>query len=232
MTPDVRLYHPACALVVFTTQGTISPYIEYYDMDETGCPVNPHPLSVREAQNLAKALDTSTASAKAFLKPEGIIPSPVLHINPSENGSMVWYTKPQTRTLHFAENLNLWSGAIALPALVWKADKKQLSLYALKGRAKPKKTTTLYHAPFFNLYRNGTVCMGSVNVHIREEASLEAFIKAWQGYFFDSYFSHLIDGNNPVKGNLLSLYKDLMEKSAPFPTDCLVKSSLTLKDLL
>jgi PRTRC genetic system protein B len=231
MTPDTTLYHPSAALVVFTLQGA-SPYLEYYDIDGAGCPVNPHPLSVREAQSLAKALDTSGQSRKAFLRPEGIIPPCVLHINPSENGSVVWYTKPQRQMIHFTENLNLESYEVALPALVWRADRKHLQLFALQGKAKPKAATPLFHAPFFNLYCNGNVCMGNVNVAIQQAASLEGFIKAWQSYFFGSYFSHLIDGNNPVKGNLISLYKELMDSGSTFPCDALLKTKLTLKDLL
>lgn len=232
MTPDTTLYHPAAALVVFTAQGGASPYIEYYDIDGAGCPVNPHPLSVREAQSLAKALDTRGQSRKAFLRPEGILPPCVLHINPSADGSVLWYTKPQRQLLHFTENLTLESSEVALPALVWKADRKYLRIFALQGKSKPRATTPLFHAPFFNLYRNGNVCMGNVNIAIQQAASLEGFIRAWQGYFFGSYFSHLIDGNNPVKGNLISQYKELMESGNPFPIDALLKTSLTLKALL
>ena len=138
MTPDIlQLYEPKAALVVFTANGITKPYIEYYDMDSSGCPVNPHPLSVREAQSLAKALDTREQAGKAFLRPEGILPAGVLHIDPSANGSVVWYTKPQIQRLYFVESLNMQNGDVHLPALVWKADKKQLQVFALKGKAKP-----------------------------------------------------------------------------------------------
>ncbi|WP_242501822.1 PRTRC system protein B [Flavobacterium beibuense] len=228
----MMLYHPACALVVFTAKGSASPYIEYYDMDEAGSPVNPHPLSVREAQSLAKALDTTGQAAKAFLKPEGFLPTGVLHIDPSGNGSVLWHTKPQIQRLHFTESLGLESCEVNLPALVWKADRKQLQLFALVTKAKPKANTPLYHAPFFNFYSNGNVCMGNVDIRIGSAASLEEFVKAWESYFFGSYFSHHIDSHNPVKGNLTSLYRDLMDKGHPFPADALVKTRLTVKDLL
>ena len=232
MTPETTLYRPAAALVVFTAKGASSPYIEYYDMDEAGFPVNPHPLSVREAQSLAKALDTTQKAGSTFLTPEGILPSNVLHIDPTDNGSLLWYTKGQKQTLHFTENLNLPSAEITLPSLVWKADRKHLRLYALKGKSKPAALTPLYHAPFFNLYSNGNVCMGDVSVRIRQAASLEEFIGAWHGYFYGSYFSHLIDSHNPVAGNLSSLYRELLGKDEPFPVAALVKTKITLKDLL
>jgi len=232
MTPDVNLYLPKAALVVFTAGGAASPYIEYYDMDESGCPVNPHPLTVCEAQSLAKALDTREQAGKAFLRPEGILPSNVLHIDASDNGSVVWYTPPQPQLLYFANSLGIESGTVQLPALVWKATKKELQIFALATKAKPKAATTLYHAPFFNLYRKGFVCMGTVDVRIAAAATLEEFIAAWQGYFFGSYFSHHIDNHNPVAQNLISLYTELMQSGKPFPADTLTKTSLTLKDLL
>ncbi|MCO6148918.1 prokaryotic E2 ligase family D protein [Flavobacterium sp. NRK1] len=233
MTSNVQLYQPKAALVVFTASGFTAPYIEYYDMDETGSPVNPHPLTVREAQSLAKALDTREQAGKAFLRPEGILPTSVLHLDPSDNGSVIWYTKPQRQKLYFAESLGLENGRIALPALVWKATKKELQIFALKSKTKPKAETPLFHAPFFNLYQKGNVCMGTVNVAIKSAATLEEFITAWQGYFFGSYFSHHINEHNPVGVNLFNLYKELMaDPEKPFPTDTLRTTPITLKNLL
>jgi PRTRC genetic system protein B len=145
---------------------------------------------------------------------------------------VVWYTKPQRFFLHFTENLSLPSGEVALPALIWKADRKKLHLYAVARRTKPNGNTPLCYAPVLNAYRDGSICMGNVDVRIKTAASLEEFTAAWQHYFFGSYFSHLIDSNNPVNGNLLSLYRELMQSGSPFPTDALVPTRLTLKDLL
>lgn len=233
--PDTAptLYYPAAAIVVFKTEDNESGlYLEYYDMDEHGIPVNPRPLTVKQAQGLSKALDTKKAAAKAFLKPKGLLPSTVLHINPAENGSVVWYTKPQTRKLYFTESLGLASQELPLPALVWVADKSRLSVFALKGKGKPRLNMPLYNAPFFNLYHNGNVCMGSVDVRISQSAALEEFITAWEGYFFGSYFSHLIGGHNPIKGNLISLYQRLADTGSPFPVEELVPATKQLKHLL
>jgi PRTRC genetic system protein B len=227
------LFHPAAAIVVFRAEGNDNDlYLEHYDMDENGCPLNPRPLSVKEAQGLAKALDTRKAAAKAFLKPKGLLPSSVLHLNPAENGSVVWYTKPQTRKLYFSESLGLASCELPLPALVWAADKSRLAVFALIGKSKPRLTTPLYNAPFFNLYHNGNVCMGSVDVRISQSASLEEFTAAWEGYFFGSYFSHFIGGHTPVKGNLISLYQSLAITGSTFPVAELVPNAKQLKHVL
>lgn len=227
------LYHPAAALVLFKPEGNERGlYFEHYDMDDNGCPVNPRPLTLREARGLAKALDAKKDAAKAFLRPQGILPACVLHLNPCEKGSVVWYTKPQGKTLHFAESLGLPSGQLQLPALIWAADRSRLFLYAIKGKGKPSLRAPLCYAPFMNLYENGNVCMGSVRVEIAKTATLEEFIAAWQGCFFGSYFSHFIGGNSPISGNLVSLYRNLMETGDPFPVDELILNGKILKDLL
>lgn len=234
-SPDTAptLYHAAAAIVVFKPEDRDNDlYLEYYDMDESGCPVNPRPLSVKEAQGLAKALDTRKEAAKTFLKPERLLPPNVLHVNPAESGSVIWYTKPQRRKLFFTDSLGIAPQELPLPALVWAADKSRLFIYALACNRKPHLNSPLFNAPFFNLYRNGNVCMGSVDVCISQSASLEEFVGAWESYFFGSYFSHLIDGHTPVKGNLISLYQSLAKTGSPFPVEELVPNYKQLKHLL
>ena len=74
--------------------------------------------------------------------------------------------------------------------------------------------------------------MGSVNINIKNSASVEDFIKAWEDYFFNSYFSHLLGNNSPIKGNCVTLWKDLIQTGKPFPKEVLKKNNKTLKNLL
>ena len=86
------LYHPKSALVFYEKKGTETDmYVEHFDMDSNGTPINAHPLTVKEANVLAKALKTDEEKSRAFLKPKGILPTNILHINPSEKryGAMV-----------------------------------------------------------------------------------------------------------------------------------------------
>ena len=228
------LYHPKSALVFYQTNDKQQDtYVEHFDMDSRGSPINAHPLTVREANVLAKALQTENEVNKVFLKPKGILPTNVLHINPSsDNGSVLWYTKAQQRQLYFVGDLEIPNGVANVPPMLWYATKGELSVYALKTDRRPTEDTPLHYAPFFNIYEDGRVCMGTVDIDIKNSASLEEFIKAWEHYFFNSYFSHLLDGYNPIKGNCVSLWKELVETDKPFPTDALKKNNRTLKNLL
>ncbi|SHM05890.1 PRTRC system protein B [Flavobacterium saccharophilum] len=228
------LYHPKSALVFYESKGTDKEmYVEHFDMDKNGTPINAHPLTEREAEALAKALHSEKQKENAFLKSGGILPTNILHINPSrDKGAVLWYTKSQKRPLYFIEGLGIPSGQAFVPPMIWQATKNSLRVFALMGNSRPTEKTPLYYAPFFNIYEDGRVCMGSVHINIKNSACVEEFTKAWEDYFFNSYFSHLMGENSPVKGNCVSLWKDLVGTGRSFPTALLKANNKTLKNLL
>lgn len=225
-----EVYLPKKALIVFQSNSDSSQYVEAYDMDAKGRPINAHPLSVSEATELAKALDSTKELAKAFLKPKGLLPKNVLHLNPSETGSALWYTPPQERQMFFVKRLGISNGIAKLPALLWKAGKRDLRIFALKS--KPEINTPLFHAPFFNLHDDGLVCMGTVSIEINNQTSLEDFIQSWEHYFFNSNFSHMISDHSPVKDNIVQLWQEQINTQREFPKETLIKSQITIKDLV
>ena len=228
------LYHPKSALVFYETKGANTDvYVEHFDMDKNGNPINAHPLTVKEAKVLANALQTEKDKDNAFLKSNGILPTNILHINPNtDKGAVLWYTKAQRRQLYFVSGLDIPNGMAYVPPMIWYANKNSLSVFALASERRPTEKTPLYFAPFLNIYEDGKVCMGSVNISIKNSASVEDFIKAWEVYFFNSYFSHLLGNNSPIKGNCVTLWKDLIQTGKPFPKEVLKKNNKTLKNLL
>ena len=230
-----KLYHPTSALVFFQTNERIKEtYVEYFDMDKNGNPINAHPLTEKEAKTLVKALNTKTQKEKSkdFLKPKGILPTNILQINPNENGSVLWFTKSMKKQLYFTENLEISNGRAEVPAMLWFANKRSLKIFALSSNQRPTEKTSLFYAPFFNVYENGNVCMGTVDVHIQNSTSLEEYIKNWENYFFNSYFSHLMNEHNPINGNCVNLWKSLINTEKQFPKEALKQANRTLKNLL
>lgn len=228
------LYHPKSALVFYETKGANTDvYVEHFDMDKNGNPINAHPLTVKEAKVLARALQTKKDKDNAFLKSNGILPTNILHINPNtDKGAVLWYTKAQRRQLYFVSGLDIPNGMAYVPPMIWYANKNSLSVFALASDRRPTEKTPLYFAPFFNSYEDGKVCMGSVNINIKNSASVEEFVSAWEDYFFNSYFSHLLGSDSPIKGNCVTLWKDLIQTGKPFPKELLKKNNKTLKNLL
>ncbi|WP_269225256.1 PRTRC system protein B [Flavobacterium eburneipallidum] len=227
------LYYPKSALVFYESKGTNTDmYVEHFDMDRNGNPINAHPLTVKEANILAKSLQTDEEKSRAFLKPKGILPTNILHINPSEKGTVLWYTKAQQKQLYFVKGLGIPNGKCQVPPLAWFANKNSLSIFALATDRRPTEKTPLHYAPFFNVYDNGNVCMGTVNIDIQNSASVEEFIQAWESYFFNSYFSHLLGNYNPIKGNCVNLWKEQISTDKAFPKEVLKPNNKTLKNLL
>jgi len=230
------LYHPTNALVFYQNdERNIETYVEHFDMDKNGNPINAHPLTEREAETLAKALIVKTQKEKNqdFLKPKGILPTNILQINPNiENGSVIWYTKSMIRKFYFTENLEIPNGMAEVPAMLWFANKRSLKIFALSSNRRPTEKTHLFYAPFFNVYVDGNVCMGTVDVNIQNTNSLEEFTTKWEDYFFNSYFSHLMNEHNPINGNCVNLWKSLINNDKPFPKEALKKANRTLKNLL
>lgn len=229
------LYHPTTALVFYQSdERNKDTYVEYFDMDKNGNPINAHPLTEIEAETLAKALIVKRKKEKNqdFLKPKEILPTNILHINTSENGSVLWFTKSMKRQLYFTENLEIPNGRAEVPAMLWLATQRSLKIFALANNRRPTEKTELFYAPFFNVYENGNVCMGTVDVNIQNSTSLEEFTKKWEDYFFNSYFSHLMNEHNPINGNCVSLWKSLINTKKPFPKETLRKANRTLKNLL
>jgi PRTRC genetic system protein B len=227
------LYHPVKAFVVYQ-KNTVDKciYVESYDIDKNGYPINAHPLSLVESIQLANALDTSDELKRNFLKPSGLLPKNVLHINPDHNGYAIWHTPPQKIDLFFVEGLGIPNGRASIPSLLWKASKNTLWIFAMDSDTEIGEQTALFHAPFFNLYQDGKVCMGTVAVNIKSDCLLEEFIALWEQYFFNSYFSHLIGDKSPVKGNIIQLWQSLVNSRKQFPMKSLIKNGITLKQLL
>ena len=229
------LYHPVKAFVVYQekTRNKIlgNNYVAAYDMDANGYPINAHPLAIAESIALAKALDVSQELKRSFLKPKGLLPENILYINPDHNGYVIWHTPMMQTELYFVNGLDIPNGKATVPPLLWKASKGSLNVYALYNDSKPAIETSLYHAPFFNLHEDGNVCMGTVAVNITSNCMLEDFMEHWQQYFFNSYFSHLIH-KKPVKGNIVQLWQSLVGSRKKFPLKSLIKTKLTIKNLL
>ena len=228
------LYRPTSALVFYQSdERNKDTYAEHFDMDKNGNPINAHPLTEREAKVLAKALTLNTKKEKSrdFLKPKGILPTNILHISPSEKGTVLWYTKTQQRQIYFVDSLGIPNGKAQVPPMLWLASKSSLTVFALANDRRPTEKTPLHYAPYFNIYEKGNVCMGTVGIDIKNSASVEEFIQAWEHYFFNSYFSHSLC-ENLTKKNIVNLWKDLINTDKPFPKEVLKKNNKTLKNLL
>jgi PRTRC genetic system protein B len=207
-------------------------YVESYDIGKQGNPINAHPLSLKEMTSLSELLQTFTELQNTYLQCKGVIPQNLIYVNAQKNGYAIWYTPPQEIDLFFSDGLGIPSGRAKIPAVLWKATKERLQVFSLKGKAKPNADTPLYYAPLFNLSQDGSVCMGTVNVNIDRQTTLEQFMSQWESYFFNSYFTHTLGNHRHCKGNLIKLWQGQVGTDRDFPQDELIKNGKTLKDII
>lgn len=227
------IYLPTKAIVINVCKADENKvYVEAYDFDHEGKPVNAHPLSTKEMQQLSQSLNASEDLRRDYLDSRTLIPANILYKDNKNAGMMVWYTCPMKVNLLFKPTLKIPSGKCYVPALIWKADADDLWLYAMNTKSRPGPSTQLFKAPFFNVHTDGKVCMGNVDIDFENVNTTGEFMKQWEDYFWNSYFSHLLGDTSPVRGNIVSLWQHQIATGAKFPVDELVPIKLTINDLL
>lgn len=211
-------------------RGILAVYTQeliYYPAKKNGNITNGELLTLETAKSLFSTLFTNDL-IKNDLSFEDLIPYNVLDYSKEEK-YVIWYTEPSSRKLYFSENLNIASGNYPMPYLLWKISGTKLNVWALKE--KPiSKNTDLYLAPLLNINAKGDVCMGNVNF-VTNKTNYEAIISKVQEGFFNSYFTHT-NHNELIKGNIIDLYKDILDKSTYNWNNILVKTNKKIKDIL
>ena len=223
-------FKPFKALLVYGNKQDY--YIEGYDVDDKGLMVNAHPLSVAESLSLADALGESPKLKSGFSGGRELHPENLLYYDNEKNGTVLWYTPAQKVGLFFRADLGITDGEAFVPPLLWRANRTEVFLWALKADSRPTLESILYHAPFFNVYENGRVCLGNVHRNIPNKASLSEFMELWEHYFFDSSFSHTLFDTGLKGIGMAELWRRQVESGKPFPLKHLSTTKQQLKSLL
>lgn len=225
-------FQPKKAILIYQSTAEENFYVESYDIDTLGRPINPHPLALEEGIALSRALLATGELSAGFLKPNGTLPQNLLYLDASQDGYAVWHTPAKKAHLLFAKSLCIADGIASIPPMLWKADREKLQVFALDTKGRPTEKSKLFHAPFFNIYAKGDVCMGNVNVEISGDLHLEEFMAEWERYFFGSTFSHLLGDSCPVTSNIVQIWKSLVGTNQKFPMEILKSTGSCLREVL
>lgn len=111
-------------------------------------------------------------------------------------GSIAWYEPAGPRTMYFQTHSDsaaqAFDGvAVPQPALVFVARERRLRVFALRVDERPTLTTPLAAAPYWNVYADGHVCLGSTRL---PETWDPSETPAWSAGFFASNFTHMNTG--------------------------------------
>lgn len=201
-------YKPTLALVVYMAgeKGNEEYYLESHRIGNAGEILEGKPLL---QETLNDIVDVFFDERKNKTGISGFLPENLLSFDVLPGGyySMVWYQPAQIKLMHFAENLKIPSGEAEVPAMIYKANRKDLSVYAIKSKSRPDLKTALFKAPFHNVYTNGEVCLGNAKLKKPTEKTYQSEMQYWEDLFWKSEFSHLNGSVSPTKSNINTLWK-------------------------
>lgn len=147
---------------------------------------------------------------------------------------MVWYHGPCRKEIFFScgdkKAMKLSGKTVCWPGLVFLLRSTGLSVFAVKGNRKPGADTALYHAPFWNIYGSGRICMPEVF----RKSTAEQTIDNAERIFYGSAFSHPI-GNMKERlnypGGFIGFYETATALNLRhYPTGVLLPTGKTLKE--
>lgn len=220
-------YEPKMAIILYKAQDEVeqSLYLEKRTISKGKMKAG-SPLTQRCIDSIMSSLAKFNDDVDFGL--HGKLPKNLLYCD-TRAGSfkLVWYNKPEKRTVYFNTQLGIPDGEMNVPGLLYVVENENLAMYAFKGN-KPKRK--LYRAPFMNVDISH-VCLGNATVAKPSKNTYENIISYWENLFWKSEFSHIL-GDNPVKGNLSSITKECIKTGCEFPTEELIPIKKTLSDFL
>lgn len=164
--------------------------------------------------------------ADKYLLNTDLLPENILAFSPRH---MMWW-RPAGHSPVFFNNKELGkkSASVPHPALLFMVVEGTWSVWALSESRRPTLSTPLFHAPYFNVYDDGRICVGSASIPDRLSPST---IPTWESAFFDSEFTH-VNGQKKkiahVNGEY-AFWKEMLNGAyQEFPLDLLVPMNITV----
>lgn len=161
----------------------------------------------------------------------GILPRDVISMGRYDGHDLIIkYVKPKRRNLVVTDAGVTTTRSIVTPPLVWSGSGTRYRLYALNTTRWPTEHTRLYHAPFPNVYPNGTICWGTTgSALVANNTTIDTMLARFFESMFASHLDNLRSRANP--GSVLSFWETITNEKS-YPLGDLVPANLRLIELL
>lgn len=154
----------------------------------------------------------------------------------ADSSTLLWWHPQCAREIYFSTadqefNRDVNRKKVAHPALLFKVTPGMLWVYALANNERPSAKTVVRVAPYCNLYKNGSMCRGDINL---PAAIIPSTIPTWEAIFYDSRFTHTnLHGQKMTKhkGGHHGLWREMVGAQV-FDSKYLVATKLTVGDIL
>ncbi len=213
-----------CALVIYGYEKTgydeansIEHYVMNYRIDGEGRLLEGAPLTRTMLRNICSLVIPSLQRLEYL--PERVIAH-------APGSAMLWWIPAGQRHIFFAKETRLRSGFYPLPAMLFLVMNQTLHMWALTTSVRPEPSTAIYHSPLFNVYENGSCCMGDIST---PRSTLPKDVGVWEEAFFNgACTSHILpklEGVDPC-----DFWRNLKGKGR-FPHEHLVQCG-TVEDVI
>lgn len=156
---------------------------------------------------------------------------------PSAN-AVVWWRKPTPARVWFNtrgnSKLKHRTGVVPQPGLVFAVTESGWFVWAVDGEQRPDKTTSLFQAPYMNVWSGGRICAGQAKL---PKGIGPDVCGAYEEAFWSTRFTHanVHDGKllTAWKGGVEALWTSLLDgKHDFFPAKALVPLNINVDKLL
>ena len=220
------LLKPKAALIAYKGENAINNeyFLELREIDMNGVMGEAIPVTYEFMNEITANYLESHNSV-----PAGRIPDNLLFADTRKGQEKyIWSNPPRKRRMYFVDNLGMENAEYHVPGIIYIADEQGLTVYAYKDKVLIEETE-LFAAPFFNTSRD-SVCLGSVKLKKPDNPTYVELLEYWEKKFWLTEFSHLGNGGNPTKHNLVLVTK--AAKSKEFELNELKPIKKTLKNIL
>lgn len=167
-------------------------YATIHDVANVGTKARPDfqilPGAPVSSDSLLRTLGTL---AERYVLNAEFLPENVLSFSPMH---LMWWSPAANRRVFFRnQELGNRSEVVPHPPLLNMVIGGAWYVFALKEDKRPTLDTPLFHAPYFNIYDDGRICVGTAQIPDQLTTSM---IAQWEAAFFDSAFTHM---NGQVK---------------------------------
>lgn len=164
----------------------------------------------------------------------------------SSRNEILWFEKSRVRPIYFnapelrRQFLNRISGRnVIWPNLLFRISHHKISCWAVKGGRKPGLNSSLYRAPFTNVFNTHEFCPPNEFRAIPFKNIID-YAPMAANMFFRGHFSHLYGDMEPRISHPQGLdrfWADMAKnfkqgKGNVFPSHCLVSAKLTVRDII
>lgn len=209
---------PQRAVIIYHDDRRTNYYLESREIKATAKGYSfmaPAPLATNVIKEIAQSFAKKDSGAMVFGQ---LVGGNLLHGTSKPGRTVVmWYRPPMQRLLNFSGHIGIKGDkAVNIPATLYLVVDNKLYLYALMTGDRPDMKTKLYNAPFFNIYADGNVCLGTAATGRQKARTFELEAERYERAF---YMAEQNGGQvDQCKTPLAKLWGSLIKKQTPFPS--------------